>query len=211
MHGLRSAANPLFQSASRVFRDRAIAVVLTGNGSDGSEGILAISTMGESSSPRTLRRPNTSECRSPQLTRASLTTCFRWTRLRPRLSKSSTVVYRRRRRRSRLNSGYRCALLFPTARPYDLTIEPLPDGTVPTWIRLGRLTTGVNWRSHRTCLRGRTVSEHSHCCNRGVRDLLMTRPILSPRIGPKTFETLRDSRQRPARWRVLQVAPGDRH
>jgi two-component system chemotaxis response regulator CheB len=46
VHGLHSAANPLFQSASRVFRERAIAVVLTGNGSDGSEGVLAVSRMG---------------------------------------------------------------------------------------------------------------------------------------------------------------------
>lgn len=46
VHGLRSAANPLFQSASRVFRERAIAVVLTGNGSDGSEGVREIAKMG---------------------------------------------------------------------------------------------------------------------------------------------------------------------
>ena len=46
VHGLRSAANPLFESASRVFRERAIAVVLTGNGSDGAEGIIEISKMG---------------------------------------------------------------------------------------------------------------------------------------------------------------------
>jgi two-component system chemotaxis response regulator CheB len=46
MFGLRSAANPLFQSVSRVYRDRAIAVVLTGNGSDGAIGTVEIARMG---------------------------------------------------------------------------------------------------------------------------------------------------------------------
>ena len=44
--GLASAANPLFESASSVFGSRTIAVVLTGNGSDGSAGVREVNRCG---------------------------------------------------------------------------------------------------------------------------------------------------------------------
>jgi two-component system, chemotaxis family, protein-glutamate methylesterase/glutaminase len=41
-----SSANPLFESAARVFRDGVIAVVLTGYDSDGTDGVQAVRAMG---------------------------------------------------------------------------------------------------------------------------------------------------------------------
>lgn len=46
VHGLRSAANPLFASGAHVYKERMIAVVLTGSGSDGSEGVHEVSRKG---------------------------------------------------------------------------------------------------------------------------------------------------------------------
>jgi two-component system chemotaxis response regulator CheB len=43
---LRSSANPLFESAARVFGPNAIAVVLTGSGMDGTDGVQAVKTRG---------------------------------------------------------------------------------------------------------------------------------------------------------------------
>jgi two-component system chemotaxis response regulator CheB len=43
---LRSSANPLFESAAQVLGDRVIAVVLTGGGSDGTDGVQAVKSMG---------------------------------------------------------------------------------------------------------------------------------------------------------------------
>jgi two-component system chemotaxis response regulator CheB len=43
---LRSSANPLFESAARVFGSNAVAVVLTGSGMDGTDGVQAVKTSG---------------------------------------------------------------------------------------------------------------------------------------------------------------------
>jgi chemotaxis response regulator CheB len=42
----RSSANPLFESAGRVFGDRVVAVVLTGGGADATDGVQAVAAHG---------------------------------------------------------------------------------------------------------------------------------------------------------------------
>jgi two-component system chemotaxis response regulator CheB len=43
---LRSSANPLFESAARIFGSNAVAVVLTGSGMDATDGVQAVKTRG---------------------------------------------------------------------------------------------------------------------------------------------------------------------
>lgn len=43
---LLSSANPLFESAAAVFKDRLIAIVLTGHGSDGTDGVQTVKAQG---------------------------------------------------------------------------------------------------------------------------------------------------------------------
>ena len=46
VRGVLSSANPLLESAAPVFRDRLIAVVLTGSGLDATDGVQAVKTYG---------------------------------------------------------------------------------------------------------------------------------------------------------------------
>ena len=46
VRGVLSSANPLFDSAARVFKSGVIAVVLTGTGGDGAEGVQAVKANG---------------------------------------------------------------------------------------------------------------------------------------------------------------------
>jgi two-component system chemotaxis response regulator CheB len=43
---LYSSANPLFESAAQVFRDRVVGVVLTGSGSDATDGVQGVKAHG---------------------------------------------------------------------------------------------------------------------------------------------------------------------
>lgn len=46
LHFLRPSANLLFESLAKCYRERAVAVILTGTGTDGSEGIKAVKVSG---------------------------------------------------------------------------------------------------------------------------------------------------------------------
>jgi two-component system chemotaxis response regulator CheB len=46
IRGVRSSANPLLETAAPIFRDRLIAVVLTGSGTDGTDGVQTVKAHG---------------------------------------------------------------------------------------------------------------------------------------------------------------------
>ena len=64
---LRSSAVPLLDSAAAAFGDRVVAVVLTGSGTDATDGVQRVKQGGASSLPRTRRPRSTGRCLRPRL------------------------------------------------------------------------------------------------------------------------------------------------
>ncbi len=95
---VRSSANPLFGSAAGVLGSRVVAVVLTGGGSDATDGVQAVKTRGgmviaqDQATSQTFGMPRGQRSRP-----ARWTTSCRWTGSRPRCARRWATAPRRSR------------------------------------------------------------------------------------------------------------------
>jgi two-component system, chemotaxis family, protein-glutamate methylesterase/glutaminase len=78
VHFVRPSADLLFESLAGSYRERAIAVVLSGAGSDGAMGVQAVHKMGGRSSPRSRAARSSAACHRRRSTAGAWISCWRW-------------------------------------------------------------------------------------------------------------------------------------